>query len=294
MVERQVPGKVRRCTCAAEGNRSRVAPEASTGFRGGTGGTEGQGRSVRGWVTEARVWDARYHLGLRGAVTLKAARREIRVRPGRKDPEDARPRVCEGICHLSALATLLSQRNDPCRASSRSEPRGPSHPAAPALLELRSPARTVASAAAAAAATAASAAAAAAAPPRAGRSSRPGRGPGRAAIGQVLTSQRRRRRELGSATRTDILSDQSVVEGARPHGGAALVLRAVSTGYKAAKPGGEACENWNPRKTDRTLDQLTGGIGGATWRGGACSEFAAQRDRSKDWSLEKTGRTLDQ
>lgn len=195
---------------------------------------------MRGWVTEAREWGARCHLGLRGAVTRRAGRREIGVRPGREDPEDARPGV---------RGDLSPQRSRHCCHNGTTRAALCADPATPRRLRSWScthlPER-VASAAAAAAT-------AAAAPPRAARSSRPGRGPGRAAIGQVLTSQRRRRRELGSATRTDIVSDQSVVEGARLHGGAALVLRAVSTGSEQRSRAGRQART-RGKQTERSTN----------------------------------------
>lgn len=146
---------------------------------------------------------------------------------------DLSPQRSRRCCHNGTTHAALSP--GPSRAD----------PATPRRLRSGSCAHLPGRVASAAAATAASAAAAAAAPPRAARSSRPGRGPGRAAIGQVLASQRRRRRELGRATRTDIVSDQSVVEGARLHGGTALVLQAVSSGSEQGSRAGmrEPAEN---------------------------------------------------
>lgn len=106
------------------------------------------------------------HLGLTRVVTRRAARCEIGVRPGRGDPEGARNSVCEGICHLSTLATLLSQRKDPMpRFLSARVVRTPPPSVSP--WRLRSLGRAHLPGRVAAAAATATAASAAAAPPRA-------------------------------------------------------------------------------------------------------------------------------
>lgn len=167
------------------------------------------------------------HLGLKGVVTRRAARCEIRVRPGRGDPEDARNTVCErGSVTSPRSRHCCHSETAPRRTSSQPEPREPHHPASPRgacapwvaltcpdasppLPLLTQPPQ----------------------PPQPrlarARSSRSGRGTGPAAIGHTLTNQSWRRQDLVSLMQTGILSDQSLKEGARLRGGADRVRPSV-------------------------------------------------------------------
>lgn len=218
-------------------------------------------------------------------VTRRAARGETRARPGRADPEDARH---------SERGSVTSPRSRRCCHNETARaalppgpglvgPATPRRPVASALPGSRSPARTP-PAAAAATATAASAAAA---PPRAPRGSRPGRGPGRAAIGQVLTNQRRRRRELRGMPRTDTLPDQSLTEGARlREGGSGPPSGPHRVRGREAGRGGV-----------RELETAENGQGAGPIAWGHRRSYVerrllsseSSRDRSKHWSLQKTG-----
>lgn len=176
--------------------------------------------------------------------------------------------MCEEICHLSTLATLLSQRNGPmprflpARAARTPPPRV-------APWRLHSLGRAHLPGRVAAAAATASAASAAAAPPRAGPKLEAGRGPGPAAIGHALSNQRWRRQELVSMAQTGILFNQSLKEGARLHGGAALVLLSVLHRVQGGEAWWGAFKNWNPQKMGRASGQLPRGIGGAKRKGGS-------------------------
>lgn len=152
---------------------------------------------------------------------------EIRVRPGRGNPEDARNTGClRGSVTSPRSRHCCHNETAPCRASSQPGPREPRHPASPLgacapwvaltcpdasppLPLLPQPPQPL--------------------QPRLARalSSRSGRGPGPANIGHTLTNQRWRRQELVSMTQTGILFNQSLKEGARLRGGAALVLLGV-------------------------------------------------------------------
>lgn len=178
------------------------------------------------------------HLGLTRVVTRRAARCEIRVRPGRGDPEDARNAGCvRGSVTSPRSRHCCHNETAPYRASSQPEPREPRHPATslgacapwvaltcpdasqplPLLPQPPQPLQ-----------------------PRLARalSSRSGRGPGPAAIGHALTNQRWRRQDLVSMAQTGILSNQSLKEGARLRGGAALVLHRVRGGEAGGGEGG--------------------------------------------------------
>lgn len=236
------------------------------------------------------------HLGLRGVVTRRAARCEIKVRPGRGYPEDARNTVCvRGSVTSPRSRHCCHTETAPCCASSQLGPREPRHPASPRgacaprvaltcpdaspppplplLLQPPQPPQ-----------------------PRLARaqSSRSGRGPGPDTIGHALTNQRWRQQEWVSMTQTGIPSNQSLKKGARLREGAALVLPSVPHRVRGGEAWWGGVQEWTPRKMGRAPGQLPRGIGGAKRRGGSCSLRSRGTRRSDDWILHKTSNAFGQ
>lgn len=142
MVARRGRGAARRCTSAAEGSRSRVAPEACTqsfhpGSEGRTrsgaeedrreDGSLRHGCGVSQSASEGLSPAGQLGVGSGFGLAVGTPRTRDAVRGSVTSPSS---RHC---CHNATA---------PCRASSRIGPREPRHPAAPAPLGSRSPART--------------------------------------------------------------------------------------------------------------------------------------------------------